>query len=222
MFPRYHEKIHPFVPILTRSKEKLLALMHQSTREVQEVFLHAFYRVTHSDPGRVSSVFQKVKSFESAQDLLLHHCRNPPMAPVTASNIITMQTMLLMIIDADSRGPDNLVLGGGVQKQTLLYHASKFSRDLAKICGELPDTHTMIVEPDLDVNIVRRCRVMVIILSRWHSIGFADAGAMISDEIISRKDVRLFESGPETISSMSLSLRFLLMLTRPFQRTRPS
>lgn len=162
---------------------------------MQEAFLFALYTVTHTNMNRVASAFQKLESFDGAQDLLLFHARNLPMAPLTPLNIVLLQTMLLMILDSDTRGPDNLILKNGVPKHTLLLTAGKLGYDLAKSCGQLNTQRASVSDPDADANVVRRCWVSLVILSRWYAISMADSSLMRSEEILGREDSKILGRG---------------------------
>jgi hypothetical protein len=179
-----------------------LELMHQCPREVQEAFLYALYAVTHTRMDRVAGAFQKVESFDNAQDLLVFHARNPPVAPVTALNIVWFQAMLLMILDADSRGPDNLTLKSGIPKHTLLLNAGKLGHDLAKGCGQLHSQRASVPDADADANLVRRCWVSLVVLSRWYAISMSDASLMRSEEILGREDAKVLDRGVTAIACM--------------------
>lgn len=204
----YHVKIHPVFPILPHSKERLLETLHQCSREVQEVFLYGLYTVTRSNMGRVAGAFEKVASFDNAQDILLYYTRQPALVRSTATNLIWLQTMLLMILDCDSRGPDNFVLKDGVPKHTLIQSATKLGSDMAKSLGQLRNKRSSDPDVDSDANLTRRNWVSLIILTRWYAISVADPSVLGNHEIGGREDERVAGSvttGVGCMSSASLS-----------------
>lgn len=133
----------------------------------------------------------RVTSFEYAQDLLLSRARSPVMVHSTATNLILLQSLLLMIIDCDTRGPDNFLNRDGVPKHTLVQVARKFGYELAKSQGQLKTNR--VADPDVDsnANLVRRSWVCFIILSRWYAISAADATVLGPVEIGGREDAKL-------------------------------
>lgn len=187
----YYQKIHPVFPILSHSKERLLEILHQCSREVQEIFLYSLYTVTRTNMDRVISTFERVTSFDNAQDLLLYYTRQPALARPTGVNLIWLQTMLLMILDCDSRGPDNFVLKDGVPKHSLIQSASKLGSDLAKGLGQLKSKRSSDPDVDSEANLVRRNWVALAILSRWHAISVADPSILGTYEIGGREDERV-------------------------------
>ncbi|RJE25265.1 hypothetical protein PHISCL_02415 [Aspergillus sclerotialis] len=203
-FNAYVDKIHPFVPILPQSKDRLLEQLHQCSREAQEVFLYALYTVTHTKMDRVANTFEKVQSFGSAQDHLLFYSRNLPLGPSATAQIVLFQTMLLMILDADTRGPDNLTNKDGIPKGTLLQIASTLGYDLARTYGQAHSSQRVTVaDPDADSNVVRRCWVSFIILSRWYALSVSDPTFMRYDEVGTFEDKKIHDRGVLAISTFS-------------------
>jgi hypothetical protein len=192
----YYQKIHPVFPILPHSKERLLEILHQCSREVQEIFIYSLYTVTRTNMDRVISTFERVTSFDNAQDLLLYYTRQPALARPTGVNLIWLQTMLLMILDCDSRGPDNFVLKDGVPKHSLIQSASKLGSDLVKGLGQLKSKRSSDPDVDSEANLARRNWVVLAILSRWHAISVADPSVLGTYEIGGQEDERVV--GPVT------------------------
>ena len=158
---------------------------------MQEIFCYALYSVTRTDLSRVANNFEKVTSFDNAQDLLLYHTRQPLIVHSTAANLVWLQTLLLMIIDCDTRGPDNLVLKDGIPKHTLVQTASKLGYDLAKSLGQLKNKRPSDPDVDSHANLTRRNWVSLIILARWYAISVADATVLSGQEIGGREDERV-------------------------------
>lgn len=211
---RYLDNIHPFVPILPQSKDRLLEQLHQCSREAQEVFLYALYTVTHTKMDRVSNTFEKVQSFGSAQDHLLFYSRNLPVGPLATAQIVLFQTMLLLILDADTRGPDNLTNKDGIPKGTLFQVATPLGYDLARTYGQAHRSQRVTVaDPDADSNIVRRCWVSFVLLSRWYALSVSDPVFMRYDEVGTSDDKRILDPGVLAISSMSLPTPPMILLT---------
>ncbi|KAE8149835.1 hypothetical protein BDV25DRAFT_155592 [Aspergillus avenaceus] len=207
----YYQKIHPVFPILPHSKERLLEILHLCTREVQEIFLYSLYTATRTNIDRVISSFDRVSSYDNAQDLLLYYTRQPALGRPTGVNLIWFQTILLMILDCDSRGPDNFVLKDGVPKHSLIQSASKLGSDLAKGLGQLKSKRSSDPDVDSEANLVRRNWVTLAILSRWHAISVADPSILGTYEIGGQEDERVV--GPVTTGVGSYSTFLVEMVT---------
>ncbi|PKY03171.1 hypothetical protein P168DRAFT_305496 [Aspergillus campestris IBT 28561] len=208
----YYAKIHPILPVLPHSKERLMELLHQCSREVQEIFLYSLYTTTATNLDRVVSTFERVTSFDNAQDLLLYYTRQPSILRSNGANLIWLQSTLLMIMDCDSRGPDNFVLKDGVPKQSLIQSALKLGSDMAKGLGQLKSKRSSEPDVDSDANLVRRNWVSLAILTRWYAISVADPSVLGSQEIGGREDERVVGSITTGIGSYSTFLIELVTL----------
>lgn len=187
----YYQEVHALLPILPHTRERTLELLHQCHREAQEIFCYALYTVTRTDLTRVAGNFERVTSFGHAQDLLLFHTRQPLIVHSTPVNIIWLQSLLLMAIDCDTRGPDNLVGNDSAPKHTLISAASKLGYDLAKSQGQLKSKRTSDPDVDSEANLTRRIYVSLVILARWYAISVADATVIGGQEIGGREDERV-------------------------------
>lgn len=190
----YYSTIHIVFPILPNSKERLLELLHLCTREVQEIFLYSLYTATRTSIDRLVGSFERVTSFDNAQDLLLYYTRQSAMARPNGVNLIWLQTILLMVLDCDARGPDNFVLKDGVPKHSLIQSASKLGSDLAKNLGQLKSKRSSDADVDSDANLVRRNWVSLAIMSRWYAISVNDPTVLGMYEIGGREDERVLGS----------------------------
>lgn len=215
----YYQKVHTLLPILPHTRERTLELLHQCNRETQEIFCYALYTVTRTDLSRVAGNFEKVTSFDNAQDLLLYHTRQPLIVHSTAASLVWFQALNLMIIDSDSRGPDNLVLKDGLPKHTLVQAACKLGYDLAKSLDQLKTKRTSDADVDSDANLARRNWVSFIILARWYAISTADATVIGGQEIGGREDERVIG---QITTGIACKLDSLLFLTRKLLTWHPS
>ncbi|GFF38495.1 uncharacterized transcriptional regulatory protein C320.03 [Aspergillus udagawae] len=206
----YYANIHTIFPILPHSKDRLLEILHQCSREVQEVFLYALYTATRTNLDRVLNTFERVTSFDNAQDLLLYYTRQPALVRPTAVNLVWLQTTLLMILDCDSRGPENLVLKDGMPKHSLIQSATKLGSDMAKSLDQLKAKRSSDADVDSDANLVRRSWVSLAILARWYAISVADPSVLVNQEIGGREDERILGSVTAGIGAYS---SFLVEMT---------
>ncbi|KAJ5727315.1 hypothetical protein N7493_005135 [Penicillium malachiteum] len=202
----YYQKVHTIFPILPHTRERTLELLHQCNREAQEIFCYALYTATRTDMSRVMARFERVTSFDNAQDLVLYHTRQPLIVHSTAVNLIWLQTLILMIIDCDQRGPDNIVLKDGIPKHILIQAANKLGHDLAKNQGQLKQKRVSDPDVDSDANLTRRNWVSLIILTRWYAISLADATVLGGQEIGGREDERVVGNITMGVASFSTFL----------------
>ncbi|KKA25793.1 C6 finger domain protein [Rasamsonia emersonii CBS 393.64] len=204
----YYQKIHPIIPILPNSKDRFLEILHQCSRSLQEVFLHSFYAVTHTNFGRVESSFQNVSSMNDAQDLLYAHLREASALRSTAVNFIWLQTLQLMVMDCDARGPDNLRGKNGLPKSFLTESLARLAYDIAHHFGQVKNRNLDPHEVDSDANLARRGWVVSSILCRWHNAGMGERDTMggVWHEIGVPSDLKLLGLAPTQLAAYSTIL----------------
>lgn len=171
---------------------------------MQEIFLYSLYTFTRVDLDRVAGTFERVTSFDNAQDLLLYYTRQPALVRSTGVNLIWLQSMILMILDCDSRGPDNFVLKDAIPKQTLIQSATKIGSDMAKNLGQLKAKRVSDPDVDSEANLVRRSWVSLSILTRWYAVSVADTSVLGTHEIGGREDEKVVGSVAAGIACMFL------------------
>ncbi|RAH74442.1 putative C6 finger domain protein [Aspergillus aculeatinus CBS 121060] len=202
----YYQRIHPVFPILPNSKERFLEILHRCGRELQEIFLYSLYTVTRANLERLSGSFERVTSYENAQDLLLYYTRQPAITRSTTVNLIWLQSILLMILDCDARGPDNMVMKDGVPKHTLIQSATKLGSDLVK--GLHLWKSQRVTDPDVDSesSLARRSWVSLAIMARWYAISVADPSVLNTLDVRNRGDERILGSVTARVCSYSTFL----------------
>lgn len=181
------------LPILPNSKDRVLGLLHQCSRELQEVFLHALYAVTRANLSRLEKTFEKVLSFENAQELVFSQARENHQLRSTAINLIWLETILLMTLESDSRGPENLRGRNGIPKSILAEMAGKLGWSVAKSLGQLRSGPKRLedAEIDSDAAIARRDWTVATILCRWHAASVAEPDPFVTNEIAAAGDEKL-------------------------------
>ncbi|OJJ45461.1 hypothetical protein ASPZODRAFT_134114 [Penicilliopsis zonata CBS 506.65] len=213
----YYLNIHAFMPILPHSKERLVEILHQCTREIQEVFLYALYTVVRTNMGRVATTFEKIESFESAQEIAVFYGRQPAIGRPNAFNTILLQALLLMILDCDARGPENLTAKNGLSKQALIQSANKLACTQAKVFDQLRAKRP--ANPDVDghANLTRRNWISLNILERWYAISVADPSVLGTFEIGGLEDEKISSTTLVQMGSYSSFLPEILTmaLTEP-------
>jgi hypothetical protein len=206
----YYQFIHPFLPFLPSTKDRLLELLHQCRREVQEVFLHSFYAVTHTDISRVGSSFQNFISLENAQELVSLRLRENPILRSNAANFVWLQSLLFMLLECDARGPDNLWSKNGLPKSMLVEAVSKLSFHIAKNFDQLMVQDVDFQGLDSDAGLARRGWVVASTLCRWHTFGVAERDVIGSYEIGNLADQKFLGLASSQLAAYATFLPTLL------------
>lgn len=166
--------------------------MQKCSREVQEVFLHALYAVTGTDVSRVQAVFQEVGTFDRAQEIVYGSPRQNPASRSVSENLVWCQILILMVLDADSRGPENFHGQNGIPKSVLIDMAFNVAHHVAKGLYQLRTSNPEDGDLDSDANIARRNWSVVGVLSRWHAVSVAGLDNLGTNEVATPEDRKAF------------------------------
>lgn len=135
--------------------------------------LHALVAVTGASPVRVEKEFQHIPAFDKAQDHLYMSFREDPAVRPMSVNFVLLQSTMLMMVEADGRGPENLRGQDGIPKSVLVEAAYALAYYVAKSLGQLMDCNPDDKDLDSNGNVARRNWIVLMILSRIHTIGVA-------------------------------------------------
>lgn len=138
---------------------------------------------------------------------------NPAPRPMSV-NFILLQSTILMIVEADKRGPENLRGQDGISKSVLIEAAYALSYYITKSLGQLSDSNPEDKEIDSNGNLARRNWIVLMILSRIHTISVAGSDHFNNYETAPLNDRRIANFATLQLSRM-FSLFFL-----PFQVRR--
>lgn len=114
---------------------------------------------------------------------MLEHARQATGLRSWTSSVTLLQCLLLMLVDCDFRGPENLLGKSGLPKHTLIQSASKVGYDLLKFWGQLRTKRRLESDMDASSNLARRLWISLGVMARWHAMGVADASLLGSFEI---------------------------------------
>ncbi|EGC49250.1 C6 finger domain-containing protein [Histoplasma capsulatum var. duboisii H88] len=206
VFDAYYNHIHLILPVLPNSRDRFRDHLQQCNRQIQEVFLYCLYAVTGANMFRAGNQFQQIPTFEKAQDRLYASFREEPSSRSLPTNFVLLQSILLMVLEADTRGPENLLGQNGLSKSVLLEVAYPLSYHIAKNLGQVRTSNPDDTEPDSDANIARRNWIVVGILSRWHAVAVAGPDIFDTNETATLEDQQIFGAVPLQISRYSTLL----------------
>ncbi|PGH14256.1 hypothetical protein AJ80_05996 [Polytolypa hystricis UAMH7299] len=193
----YYQHIHPILPVFPNSKDRFHDHLQQCNRQVQEAFLHCLVAIIGADPIRAEKEFQQIPTFEKAQEGLYASFREDPSSRSLSTNFVLLQSIILMILEADSRGPENMRGQNGVPKSVLLEGAFSLAYHVAKSLGQLKTSNPEDQDIDSDANLARRNWVVVGVLSRWHAVAVAGPDFFGLNETATAEDRHTF--GPATL-----------------------
>ncbi|OJD25163.1 hypothetical protein ACJ73_03465 [Blastomyces percursus] len=202
----YYYHIHPILPVLPNSRDRFRDYLQQVNRQIQEAFLHCLYAVTGAGLFRAGDQLQQIPTFEKAQDRIYSSFREEPSSRSMSTNFVLLQSIILMVLEADTRGPENLRGQNGLSKSVLLEFAYPLSYHIAKNLGQIRTSNPDDADSDSDGNIARRNWIVVGILSRWHAVAVAGPDLFDTHETATLEDRQTFGIVPLQISRYSTLL----------------
>lgn len=175
--------------------------MKACSGDVQEAFLHSLYAATGVEFRLVSDGFQIIRTYEDAQQFLYNALSEDESTRSASASLVHLQSMLLMILEADTRGPENLQGQDGINKKVLLGMAYLRGYELVKSVDRLRPEQPVDQETDSTGNLARRAWIVLGILSRWFAVGTAGPDVFGTNEIGTKEDERLLSSTTLQIAS---------------------
>lgn len=159
---------------------------------MQEVFLHGLYAVTGTNLSRVQDGFQEVKTMEKAHEIINAAPRQNFSSRSISENLVWTYILILMVLEADSRGPENLQGLSGIPKSILVEMMFNVAHYIAKTLNQLKTSDAEDKDLDSDGNVARRTWTVTGILCRWHGVSVAEPDLFGLNEAATWEDRKAF------------------------------
>ncbi|TDZ28327.1 putative transcriptional regulatory protein [Colletotrichum trifolii] len=176
VFEGYLTIIQPYFPFLPSSRSLVQDYLAQCPGLLREAFVEALSGTIHSFPSSQSS--DTPGDVRLAHTLLVEWEANDSSSRSHAANIVFLQTLLLMIIEADNRASGSV----GAPKESLLGRAVAGANSLKLYQTKLERSETEL-GVDSDSQLRMRIWWSLILLDRWNSVGAA-VPSLIRDESV--------------------------------------
>ncbi|KAF3163463.1 Glucose-responsive transcription factor, variant 2 [Orbilia oligospora] len=166
---QYYSIIHPTFPFLPHSKQRLrLRLSHASSR-VREAVLQALYCAVRSNPA---STLMPTGPFESrgVAELAFAAQYEDPSSRSIADNLIYLQTLIFLILEADNRGPAAIKGQFGPPRALWLGAAIGLAYNLRLHYGNAGSKSSDGDSDDSDEKLGRRAWWTLVVLDRWNAV----------------------------------------------------
>ncbi|KAM5443752.1 Glucose-responsive transcription factor [Microsporum ferrugineum] len=202
----YYRHIHPIFPILPTSRDLLSQYLKSASRQIQESFLHSLFAVTGANLSRAENLLQEIPAFQKAQDYLTETLREDPRTRPQAVNFVLLFTFMLLIIDADSRGPENIQGQNGINKTVLVDAAFPIAHHLARSYEQIDSCNVNDRDVDSDGNLARKNWTVLMILARWHTLSVAGRDVFGVCETATPEDRGIFSFASLQLARYSTSI----------------
>lgn len=161
--------IHPTFPLLPHSKERLHQRLVNCSIAVREAFLEALYSTVRTNPASALRANSPVANTKRVCELMVASQFENPAVRTMPTNLLYLQTMILMGLEVDNHGPATMRGQLGPPRAAWLGAAVGLAYNLklhSSRCREQFATG----DSDSDEKLGRRAWVVLIVLDRWHAI----------------------------------------------------
>lgn len=181
-FGVYLSVVHPCFPFLAENKERVEAQLSQCPSLLRDAFVEAFYGTMQScvsapglyTTGDIGSATRIVAEWESDSS---------PRS--TSSNLVHLQTLILMAIATDNYGPPSLKgEHGGPSKASILGRAVGLAYSMRLHTACLRTSSQGQQTGDSDENIATRTWWSLVMLDRWNAVSTASPLFIPNDNVV--------------------------------------
>lgn len=148
---------------------------------LREAFLEAFYALVHqpraSPPGHQGDI--------RTANHLLADWEGEPNSRTSATDLVHLQTLILMAIETDYHGPASLRgLEGGPSKASILGRAVGLAYSMGLHRARVESNPEAEVDVDAEENVGLRAWWVLVTLDRWNAIGTATPTMISNDTVV--------------------------------------
>ncbi|RVD89598.1 uncharacterized protein DFL_000600 [Arthrobotrys flagrans] len=166
---QYYLIIHPTFPFLPHSKQRLRLRLSQASSRVREAVLQALYCAVRSNPA---STLMPTGPFESrgVAELAFAVQYEDPSSRSIADNLVYLQTLIFLILEADNRGPAAIKGQFGPPRALWLGAAIGLAYNLRLHYGNAGSKPADADNDDSDEKLGRRAWWTLVVLDRWNAV----------------------------------------------------
>lgn len=173
----YYRIIHQTFPLLSHSKNNLRRRLADCPVSLREAFLMALECTMRTFPSPTSTL-QVNSSYapmmKRAAELLASYPFDNPSSHTNASNLVYLQTLLLMALESDNHGPATIRGQAGPSRSEWLGRAAGVAGHLEINLVRPRERFVTEGDPDSEERLSRRVWWVLFILDRWHASSTAD------------------------------------------------
>lgn len=181
----YYRLIHQTFPLLPSSKNSLRQRLNECPASLREAFLAALDCLVRTFPTTsLPPIAGYAQALKRAAELLAKYPFDNPSTHSPATNLVYLQTLLLMALESDNHGPATIRGQAGPSRAEWLGRAAGVAGNLE--INTLRSSSTSVMEGDRDSEerLARRVWWVLFILDRWHASSTADLLKLPENSIV--------------------------------------
>ncbi|KAF2172848.1 hypothetical protein M409DRAFT_16805 [Zasmidium cellare ATCC 36951] len=171
----YYRIIHQTFPLLPNSKHRLRQKLAECPASLREAFLAALDCCMRTFPTTtLPPNAGYAQALKRSAELLAKYPFDNPSSHTNATNLVYLQTLLLMALDCDNHGPATIRGQAGPSRSEWLGRAAGVAGQLEINVIRTATTSVMEGDRDSEERLARRVWWVLFILDRWHASSTAD------------------------------------------------
>lgn len=171
----YYRVIHQTFPLLPNNKNRLRQRLGECPASLREAFLAALdcYMRTFPTTTLPPNIGYPV-ALKRAAELLAKYPFDNPSTHTNATNLVYLQTLLIMALESDNHGPATIRGQAGPSRAEWLGRAAGVAGQIQINTIPAPSQSVMEGDRDSEDRLARRVWWVLFILDRWHASSTAD------------------------------------------------
>ncbi|WPH01064.1 Hypothetical protein R9X50_00389900 [Acrodontium crateriforme] len=171
----YYRIIHQTFPLLPNNKNRLRQRLADCPSSLREAFLVAIDCLMRTFPTTsLPPNAGYAQALKRAAELLAKYPFDNPSSHTDATNLVYLQTLLLMALESDNHGPATIRGQAGPSRAEWLGRAAGVAGQLEINVIRTPSQSVMDGDRDSEERLARRVWWVLFILDRWHASSTAD------------------------------------------------
>lgn len=171
----YHRIIHQTFPLLPTNKARLRQRLAECPASLREAFVTALDCLMRTFPTTTLPPNHAYpQALKKAAELLAKYPFDDPSMHTSATNLVYLQTLLLMALESDNHGPATMRGQAGPSRAEWLGRAAGVAGQLEINVARSTNQSVMDGDRDSEERLSRRVWWVLFILDRWHASSTAD------------------------------------------------
>lgn len=171
----YYRIIHQTFPLLPSSKHRLRQRLADCPASLREAFLAALDCLMRTFPTTtLPPNLNYPQALKRAAELIAKYPFDNPSTHTNATNLVYLQTLLLMALESDNHGPATIRGQAGPSRAEWLGRAAGVAGQLEINLIRTGSQSVMEGDRDSEERLARRVWWVLFILDRWHASSTAD------------------------------------------------
>lgn len=181
----YHRIIHQTFPLLPNNKNRLRQRLAECPASLREAFLAALDCLMRTFPTTtLPPNAGYAQALKRAAELLAKYPFDNPSTHTSSTNLVYLQTLIIMALESDNHGPATIRGQAGPSRAEWLGRAAGVAGQIQINTIRTQNQSVMEGDRDSEDRLARRVWWVLFILDRWHASSTADLLKLPENSVI--------------------------------------